>query len=282
MNPLHDEGTLARSTTRGPRLYYFATRPAETPRAVVGLLPGYADYGKRYQHVVEAWAERGIASVALDLRGHGRAEGARGFCRRFGEYLDDGAELVRAVTERAAGAPAFLFGHSFGGLVAASLGIARPSPWRGLVLSAPFFGLAMDVPRAKIVAGKIASRVFPRLGIPSGLHGDDLTHDAVRARAYDQDPLVFKEATARWFTESQRAQDRAIARAPSLSLPLYVAMGTEDRVARLSRAREFFDAAGSADKTWEQYPGLFHEILNEPGWRPIADKMAEWMLARLA
>jgi alpha-beta hydrolase superfamily lysophospholipase len=45
------------------------------------------------------------------------------------------------------------------------------------------------------------------------------------------------------------------------------------------RARAFFDAAGSSDKTWDGREGLFHEVLNEVEWRPIADRFAEWILA---
>src|SRR5437016_3664382 len=102
-------GKLARRKTKGPTLYYNSTLPEGPVAATVGLLHGYADYGARYAHVAEAWAERGIATIAIDMRGHGRAEGLRGSCDRFQDYLDDAAELVPLV--QASGAPAFLFGH---------------------------------------------------------------------------------------------------------------------------------------------------------------------------
>src|SRR6185295_15362119 len=99
--------------------------------------------------VMGALAEHGIGSIAIDLRGHGRAQGTRGYCNRFPEFLDDARELRRLVETRAKGAPTLLFGHSFGGLVAALSALDEPAPWKGLVLSAPFFGLALDVPRIK-------------------------------------------------------------------------------------------------------------------------------------
>jgi alpha-beta hydrolase superfamily lysophospholipase len=282
MTPAHEEGPVTRSASRGPALYYFAVSPSGVPRAVVGLLHGYADYGKRYAHVADAWAGHGIATVALDMRGHGRAEGKRGYCERFEEYLDDAAELARLVGEHAQGVPAFLFGHSFGGLVASSAVIERPQPWRGLVLTDPYFGMALDVPRIKVLAGQVASRFAPWLTLPTGLRGAQMTHDAERARAYDDDPLVFKGATARWFTESVRAQNRAVGRAPSLAMPLYVAFGSEDPVAKRSRARDFFDAVGSSDKTWSDRPGCFHEVLNEPEWPALATSIAQWISSHVA
>jgi alpha-beta hydrolase superfamily lysophospholipase len=273
----HEEGALARVRSRGPALHYYAVVPDGTLRANVALLHGYADYGKRYEHVADAWAERGIATYAIDLRGHGLSEGPRGHCDAFEEYLADASELAHLAQERRGSAPAFFLGHSFGGLVGATAAIEHPSPWRGLILSAPFIGLALDVPLAKVVAGKIASRLVPALSLPMGMTGADMTHDAVRARAYDEDPLVFKRATARWFTEIAAAQERVLARAPALTMPLYIVMGGQDRVAKLSRARAFFDAAGSHDKTWDERPALFHEVLNEPEWRGIADRLADWI-----
>jgi alpha-beta hydrolase superfamily lysophospholipase len=279
MSVRHDEGKLARRKTKGPALYFNTCFPRDTPQAVVALLHGYADYSARFTHVMGAWAERGIATVGIDMRGHGRAEGPRGYCLRFEEYLDDVTELEHLANEQVPGAPQFLFGHSFGGLVAAIAVIADPSPWRGLVLSAPYFRVALSVPPAKILAGMVASKLVPRLALPSGLHGSDVTHDPERARAYDNDPMIFKSATARWFTESEAAQKQALARAPSVTMPLYVLVGTGDRVAKPEAAKAFFNAAGSSDKTWDAPEGLFHEVLNEPEWRPIADRIGDWILA---
>jgi alpha-beta hydrolase superfamily lysophospholipase len=275
-----DEGTVTRAASRsGPSLYYASAMPTGGAKAVLAVIHGYADHGARYAHVMGALAEHGIGSVAIDLRGHGRAQGPRGFCTRFDEFLDDARELRQLVEARAKGAPALLFGHSFGGLVAALSAIEQPSPWKGLVLSAPFFGLGLEVPRIKLLAGKIASRVYPRLGLPSGIEGKDLTHDAAKAKDYDSDPLVFKSATARWFTEATAAQQRALASASRLTMPLYMTIGTADKVVSFATAKRFFDAAGSADKTWDPREGLFHEVLNEPSWKDIVDNVARWVLA---
>jgi alpha-beta hydrolase superfamily lysophospholipase len=279
---VRDEGAVTQRAVPGPALYFVSAAPAEAPRAVVGLLHGYADHAARYAHVMEAWAKAGIATVALDMRGHGRAAGTRGYCGRFEEYLDDATELARLVRDRARGAACFLMGHSFGGLVASLSAIEQPGPWRGLLLTGPYFGLAMDVPRAKLIGGKIASRLVPKLGIPMGLTGADVTHDPVRAKAYESDPLVFKNARARWFTEATKAQERALARAGELRMPLYVLFGGADHVAKPAAGKAFVERAGSTDKTWEELPGLYHEVLNEPEWEGIARKMSDWMLGRVA
>ena len=149
-----------------------------------------------------------------------------------------------------------------------------------MLLTAPNLGIGVPVPALKRLAGRITSVLLPGFGLPSGLHGKDMTHDAAVARAYDADPLVFKNARARWFTETVAAHARALARAPSFRAPLYVAMGTEDHVGDFAAARAFYDAAGSTDKVFHAHQGLFHEILNEPEWPSIARSMADWVNAR--
>jgi len=276
-----DEGPLpaAKRQTPGPLLHQVSATPTGGAKVMLAMLHGYADHAARYAHVMGALAEHGIGSVMIDVRGHGRAEGPRGACLRFDEYLDDVRELRHLAESRAKGAPLFLFGHSFGGLVAMKSALVDPSPWKGLVLSAPFFGLAIEVPRLKLLAGKIASRVYPRLGLPSGLAGADLTHDGAKARAYDEDPLVFPNASARWFTETQRTQGEVLRDAPRLRLPLYTVFGGADRIASPKAGKRVFDAAGSPDKTWDLRADLFHEVLNEPSWKEIVDPMARWLLA---
>jgi alpha-beta hydrolase superfamily lysophospholipase len=279
-----DQGPLARASTPGPPLYRYAVMPDRTPEAVVAVLHGYGEYGGRYDHVMAAWAHRGIASVAVDLRGHGRAGGRRGYCERFAEYLDDTRELELVAAGLAADpdgrVPLFLFGHSFGGLVAAAAALARPAPWRGLILSAPFFGIALHVSPAKRMAGRIASRLLPWLALPNGIRSADVTHDAAIARAYEEDPLVFHIATVRWFTEAGAAQAQVLDQAGALTMPLHLVMGTDDRIAKLDAARAFFDRAGARDKTWDERKGLFHEVLNEPEWPSIADRLADFVLSR--
>ncbi len=276
-----DEGAVQR-TGSAPPLYYAAATPTGGAKAFLAIIHGYADHGARYAHVMGALAEHGIGSVAIDLRGHGRAQGTRGFCNRFDEFLDDARELRRLVGDRAKGAPTLLFGHSFGGLVATMSALDDPSPWKGLVLSAPFFGLGLEVPAIKLAAGKLASRVYPKLGLPSGLEGKDMTHDAGKAKLYDADPLVFKNATARWFTETTKAQATALAQAGKLTMPLFMTFGTADKVASMPTAKRFYEAAGSSDKTWDPREGLLHEVLNEPSWKDIVETMARWILAHAA
>ena len=273
-----ERGSLARARTKGPVLY-FSSVSGDEKKAVVGIVPGYADYADRYEAVQRAWAERGLASVAIDLRGHGHAEGPRGACKTWDDYMDDVRELFVLLEARADGKPIFLFGHSFGGLVASSWTLANPTSQKALVLSAPFMRVALPVPALKKKAGRIVSAILPGVGLASGLRGDQMTRVEALQKQYDTDPLVFHKANARWFTCAEDAQTDTLARAKSLTLPLYLALGTDDGV--VAGGRDLFEAAGSADKKLDVREGLRHEILFEPEGPEVAAAMADWMLAHV-
>lgn len=278
--------TEARLTTRssaGPALYTYHAIP-EKPVGLVALLHGYADYGGRYAHVAEAWNARGLGVVAIDLRGHGHSEGARGHVQKWEEYLDDVGELVKlldAVEAKTGPLPRFLFGHSNGGLIAGRTVEVTPHRWNGLITSSAFFRLALPVPAPKLFAGRIASKILPKLALPSGIPGGSLTHDTAIAARYESDPLVFKTATARWFVETEAAQRKAIDEARTVKIPALIAHGEADPVASPSGSRDFFAGLSSADKTFLNKPGELHEIMNELGWKTTATEMADWMLERL-
>jgi alpha-beta hydrolase superfamily lysophospholipase len=277
--------TLSNRAGNAPALSYLTADPTGRALGVVGIIHGYADHAERYSHVIDALTTEGYACIALDLRGHGRSEGERGYCSDFREFLEDASELRRMVTEKQRAlakdgtrAPtAFLFGHSFGGLVATYSVLEEQGPWDGLMLSGPFFGLAFEAPAVKKIAAKILGHLVPKLSLASGLGGKDVTHDPVKAEGYDRDPLVFKKANARWFIEISAAQARLETQIANLKLPLFVGFGGADHVAHLETARTRVSAAGSKPKTFRAYDGLFHEILNEPSWREVLEDYLGFM-----
>jgi len=165
-------------------------------------------------------------------------------------------------------------------LLASLLGVRGIGPYRGFVLSNPYLELALPVGGAKLAAGRLMSKLFPKLGLSAGLKGSALTHDDAIGRAYDDDPLVFKKANVRWFTEATEAQGEVLATAAKMTRPLFVNVGTKDPVASPNGGRTFYERAGAKDKTKREWDGYLHELLMEPEWRGVADAIADWVLER--
>jgi alpha-beta hydrolase superfamily lysophospholipase len=272
---------LSRVRPNDPALRYELHRPAGPARGAVLLTHGFGEHRLRYAEVVRRWNERGLLVATWDLRGHGGSEGRRSHVDRFADYVLDAIELLDALDRepawRALGKPT-AFGHSLGGLITVHLGLAMPRRLRGVALSSPFLGLALDVPAVKRIAGLTMSRLVPTFALPTGLAGADVTRDPAIAAAYDSDPLVGKVATARWFTEATGAQRSAFERAAAFSAPLFVLHGGADKVASCEATERWVAAAGSAEKSFQALPGLYHEILNEPERATWIDAYADAML----
>lgn len=268
-------------TADGLELHLHRFGPTEG-QILVALLHGYGEHAGRYAHVGRAWAEHGIRTLAVDLRGHGRSSGVRGYVERFDDYHLDATALVDEARAEANGRPIFLFGHSMGGLIALHwLLSGGGKDLAGLALSSPLCAVKADVPAWKTKLGTAMSRVYPKLSLPSGLVGRDVSRDPEQARIYDSDPLNNKNATSRWYTETVAAMARVGERARELQLPTILLYGGDDRVASADATDRLAATLAMSDQTKERLPGYYHELVNEPEAdrdRVIA-RYAAWFLA---
>jgi acylglycerol lipase len=260
------------------------TWPAATAQGGVAIIHGYGEHIGRYDHIGKALAARGLTARGIDFRGHGQSAGGRGHIQRFDEYLDDLAALAQRCASELSGRPLFLLAHSMGALVAAEYLLKHGSdPFAGVVLSSPYFALKLKVPAIKIAAGKLFSRLVPKLALPTGLKGADVCADPELQKLYDADPLNNKNATARWFTEATAAQEHVAAHAGEIRVPILMMQGAADRVADPDAARAAFEKFASADKTLSWLEGQYHEVFNEP--KETRDKnvgaLCDWLMARV-
>lgn len=256
---------------------------ADEPKAVVALVHGYGEHAGRYAHVGAAWNAKGISVIAADLRGHGASPGVRGHCERFSDYHLDARAIYERATEVAAGAPVFLMGHSMGGLTVLDWLLSGGQPQvRGVVLSSPFLGVALEVNPVKAFAGKVMSRLLPTFALPTGLAGDLVTRDPEILKLYDTDPLNNTNATARWYTEAMDAIERVHARAQNLTVPLILLYAGDDKAASADATDRVAAKLAMPERTVERLSGLYHELVNEPPdvRGPIIERYASWMLER--
>lgn len=278
----------------GFTLHRASVRPANgaSVRARLAIVHGYGDHAGRYAEFMTWLAQRGVACHAFDLRGHGRSTGARGFVRKWDDYLDDlGAFLAlpdldpRRAPETgqgASGAPLFLLGHSHGGLILAAAGVrgVLPPHVAGCVLSAPYLVNGLAVPRVKGAAARVLNAVAPWLRIKSGVSPRMMSSDARQVEESRRDPLLLRSATPRWFLAHQPVQRETLARAGEFELPLMVLTGDADPIADPRGATEFHARAGSPDKSLVVYPGFKHEPLREQGRQRVYADVLAWIEAR--
>ena len=250
---------------------------ADKPKASVVIVHGLGEHLGRYGNVTDTLREYNL--FLLDLRGHGKSGGKRGHLMHFDEYLDD-VDTLRNEVKGLIRGKTFILGHSMGGLIVLRYAIYRPDGISGVVASGPLLGVNVKVPKIKDVIGRLVSNLAPGLSMSNEIDTGKLSHDKAVVDAYNNDPLVHAKVSARWYVEMVKAMEDTNKNAGRLSMPCLILHGSADALTNPRSSREFFEKAGSQDKTYKLYEGYYHEVYNEVDkQKPLSD-MAAWLNMR--
>lgn len=270
----------SRELTLDSGIFYRRWDVAE-PRAVALIVHGLGEHSGRYEHVAAALGARGIACLAPDHPGHGNSPGDRCYIKRFEDYYQALDDLTDIAERDFPGLPRFIIGHSMGGLITGNYLLTRQSRFTG----AAFSGAAFEVPEAPgaaaIFINKLIAALFPRLGVLQ-LDASQVSRDPEVVTRYQQDPLVHSgKITAGLVVELFNAMAALATARDVISLPVLVMHGEGDVMAADAGSRNFHDAVSSEDKTLRIYPGLFHEIFNEPEKDQVLGELGDWLEAHV-
>jgi lysophospholipase len=261
-------------------LHAQAWLPEGKPRDVIAVAHGYAEHGGRYGNLVERLVPLGYAIYALDHRGHGRSDGKRALVDRMAWVIEDFHQFVGEVRTRHAGQRIKLLGHSMGGNVAFGYALRWPEDLSGLILSGPLIG--GSVPAVQMMAMRLFSAIAPKMGTVA-LPPEAVSRDPAVVAAYKADPLVtVGKVPARTAHELFAQLPAYLAGAPHMTVPVLIQHGEADALVPLAGARPTIDAIGAPDKTVITYPGLFHEIYNEPEKDQVIGDLIQWLEAHPA
>jgi alpha-beta hydrolase superfamily lysophospholipase len=262
----------------GVEIKYTVWEPDDAPRGVLLLAHGLGEYGGRYDHVAQRLGAAGLIVAVPDHRGHGRSGGPRAGLKRFADLTDDLHAVSEAV--RPPELPVFVLGHSMGGTIALDYALQYQDELAGLVLSAAAVQPG-DQPRLLLEIAKVLGRVAPSMPTAK-LESAAISRDPEVVRAYEADPMVFHgKVPAGLAGALLRRMDTFPARLPQLRIPVLVLHGADDRLTSPEGSRLVHARAGSADKQLRVYPGLYHEIFNEPEQDAVLDDVSSWLLERL-
>jgi acylglycerol lipase len=260
---------------KGRRIFAQSWLPEGHPRDQVVIAHGYAEHSGRYEHVAEFLNREGFAVHALDHHGHGRSEGATAVIERFAQAIADIDALVEKVRADSGQATVKLIGHSMGGSLALNYALEHPLRLSGLVLSGP--AIAGKLPLAQRALLAVLSRVAPRAGMIQ-LDGSAVSRDPAVVAAYEADPLVYRgKVPARTLYEMLSTAASYPERVAALKMPCLLMHGGADRLVRAADTKPLFEAIGSPDKTIRIWPGLYHEIFNEPEQEEVLRVTADWL-----
>jgi len=262
-----DEGFF--SSKDNTRLYWQSAMPDGEPTDFVGIVHGYADHSERFRHTIDWLADHG----------HGKADGSRGDCKKWEDFLDDFDAFWAKLNEAAKGKPVFILAHSHGALIATHR-VARQLPGlKGLILTSPFYKLAFEPPGVKLFFGRLMRHVAGGMHMGNELAADQLSRDEAWQKSTLADPLYFHVTTPRWFFQTLDWQAALAGKGKELTGPLLMLVGTDDKIASVPAAKGFFETIASQDKTLKEYEGMRHEVLNEVGKEQVLGDINQWISA---
>jgi len=251
---------------------------AGPPWASVLLVHGLGEHSGRYELVGDQLAAAGMGVYAYDHRGNGASGGRRGHVDRWSQLHDDLAQRLAAVRAASPDRPLVMYGHSMGGLVVAGYCLTdRPKPDL-VVLGSP--GLDSTLARWKLTLAPLLGRLVPTLAVPNGVDGTTISRDPSVAAKAAADPLCASSSTTRFGAEALREQARVRGLAPAgLGVPTLVIHGEDDGLVPVAASAGFQGAPLTTRRT---YPGLRHELHNEPKGPAVVEDVIDWLRVQVA
>lgn len=265
----------------GPRIFTRHWRPANgaAPKAAIVICHGVNSHGGQYLWAGEQFAAAGYAVTVLDLRGRGKSEGERYYIDTIDDYVSDVGRAIALAKQHDPGLPVYLLGHSAGGVTATTYALDHQDEIAGLICESFAFRVFAPDIALKLLEG--ASHIVPHTHVLK-LKNEDFSRDPDWVATLNADPFTQGEsqpvATVAAFA---RAGERFEREFGTITLPLLILHGTDDKATRPDGSQQFFDEAGSSDKTLKLYDGHYHDLLNDFGRDSVMADILGWIGERV-
>lgn len=264
----------------GLNLYHQVWTPSRSPKGVVNLVHGLGEHSSRYQYVAQKFNEAGYVFNAIDLRGHGKSEGARGYAPGFDTLVSDIEFLIKSGMTAFPAIPQFVYGHSLGGSLVLYYRLTSKQNVDGVISTSPLFKPGGKVPPAKVLLARVTSDIAPKFTMANGLDRAMLSRDGKEVRDYSNDPLVHDRITSRMGWELLKNGEWVFQHMPEIRGPVLIVVGTREKIVDYQKVID--SVKGAEDqvelKIWE---GLYHETHNEPEKAEVLAYNIGWLDSHL-
>ena len=279
--------------------------PTTTPRAIVQILHGMSEHKERYFDFMQFLSRNGFVAVIHDHRGHGASihqskDLGHFYGSGFQALIEDARQVTQWATQKHPGLPLFLMGHSMGSLIARAYTKRYDAALSGLIVCgspsknpATPAGLALVKLMTLFKGSRYQSALVQNLSTDSmgKVFGNDptkaawLNSDKNAVLAYEADPLCGFPFTLDGYQslfelmiDVYRAKDWTV---KNPSLPILFVSGKDDpcmidQKTFMESIRLLYDI-GYRSVTHKLYPGMRHEILNEPNKEAVYEDILQFI-----
>ena len=222
-------------------------------------------------HFLPYFAQHGRDAYALSLRGHGASEGRERL--RWWSLRDYVADVASVVDQLEA--EPVLIGHSMGGRILQEYLKSRDAAGVVLLATVPSRGLIPATLRVArrhplvFLKANLTLSLYPIIGSP------ERARELLFSDNVDETELM--RHFGRLQDESYRAYLNMLLptfRANSGGAPMLVLGAREDRAITVDEIRA---TARTYGVEAEIFPNMGHEMMLEPGWQQVADRILDWL-----
>lgn len=226
----------------------------------VYILHGIGEHAGRHERLAQHLCQLGYTVGAHDHPGHGKSAGERGVISYSGELEIEAAKQLVEFKKEVNG-EVILFGHSLGGLAAASMVLNHKVSVAGLILSAPALKPLIS-PWNKFKLG-LLKYIAPGFSQQLPYEAEKLTSDATEQQKGTNDPLNHRYKSVGivlWLIEIGQL---TLSRAHLINVPMLMLVAGDDLVVDAQACLQFSAAVSDTLRTEHLYEGYRHEVLNE-------------------
>ena len=265
-----------RKSPDGLTLYTQTWQPDITPVAVITLIHGLGDHSGRYHSWASKFVEKGIAVRAIDLRGHGKSEGRRGFSSSYSKVISEIEDFYQSGIQEFENIPHFLYGHSMGGNYVLNCVIQSSIQPTGIIVTSPWLELTNPPnPLSVMLAGAVSS-FLPMITVNNRLKAEDLSRDFRVVHTYKNDPLVHDRIGIKIFVQLFEAGIKASRSIYKINSPLLVTHGSSDNITFCKASRNFVRNASNRT-SYIEFENGYHELHNDNESDKVFDAIIAWM-----
>ncbi len=250
-------------TSDGINLFYREYLPKKKTNSFVLFIHGWGDHSGTTNEFQEFLCSHGVGVYALDLRGHGRSDGQRGYITSWNDYSLDVFCVYNQIIKNNPNIQIHLSGLSMGGLVATSFIQQKNNLThiKSLTLIAPMLALSVKIDSIKQFIGNLMSFVLPKFSLSTTLNLSHITLDTYIQEIRKNDSLQHSMANSRWFTEGVQAQKDVISNIDLIKIPTMVCHSDNDMVNSYEASRDFYDKLTLKEKKIKKYQNKEHGLL---------------------
>lgn len=251
--------------------------PCPKPRAVVLIVHGMGEYGRRYERaVIPELLKNNLSVLVYDQFGHGSNTGKRGHHPGYEYLLESIDKCLEIAKSTFQDLPVFLYGHSMGGNVVLNYAISRPSKIKGAVVTSPFLRLAFEPPAWKLALGKLLGQLLPSVTLANEIDASSISQIEEEVEAYRNDPLIHDRVSPAYSIVVMEKGEHVIKRASEISLPVLLLHGSSDRLTDPGASRELARKA-EGQVEYVEVEGGYHELHHDLKRQEVIKHIIEWI-----